>query len=82
MEKQKLKSSRGVSLPYKYMVVIDNGKDWRLFSDYSTMCDLMGLDEVLLKKHLETRSFFTAYNFTVFRVQEENKARHRGYHRF
>lgn len=81
MKIEQLKNSRGVSIPYKYMVIIENGEDWRLFNDYSTLCEFMGLDEVLLKKHFEKWSFYTAYNFTVFRVQEESKTKHRGYHR-
>jgi len=80
MEVKKINKGKN-RIPYKYMVIIENGRDWRLFSDYDTMCEFMGLDKYLLAKHLESRSFYTAYNFTVFRVQEENKLRHRGYHR-
>jgi len=63
---------------YKYVVIIKNGTDWRLFSDIDLMCELMGLDKVVLGKYFELRGYYTGYNFTVFRVVEETFTRHRG----
>lgn len=66
--------------PYKYMVIIKNGLDWRLFSDFPLMCEIMGLDQDIVRNYLTKRGFYTGYEFTVFRVQEESKTRHRGYY--
>jgi hypothetical protein len=66
--------------PYKYMVVINNGIDWRLFKDFDTMCTLMGLDPKILTNHFKKRGSYTGFDFTLFRVQEENAIRNRGFH--
>jgi hypothetical protein len=66
--------------PWKYSVIIRNGEDWRLFSDFTLMCDLMGLDPVILSRHFESRGYYTGFEFTVFRVQEETSTRNRGLH--
>jgi len=66
--------------PWKYIVIIRNGEDWRLFSDFKLLCDLMGLDDVILTRHFENRGYYTGYEFTVFRVQEESATRNRGLH--
>lgn len=66
--------------PFKYMVIIKNGLDWRLFSDLPIMCEIMGLDDDIVRKYINKRGFYTGFEFTVFRVQEENKNRNRGYY--
>jgi hypothetical protein len=66
--------------PYKYMVIINNGLDCRLFKDLDVMCDCMGLDKKILTKHFEKRISYTAFDFTAFKAQEETSVRNRGYH--
>ena len=65
--------------PWKYIVIIRDGEDWRLFSDFDMMCKLMGLDDVIMTRHFEIRGYYTGFEFTVFRVQEESPTRNRGY---
>jgi hypothetical protein len=77
MIKEKIMDSR---TPYKYIVIIKNGLDWRLFGNFEIMCEFMGLDPKILQSHLKKRPVYTAYEFTVFKVQEESMIRNRGYH--
>ena len=63
--------------PYKYVAIIKNGVDWRLFSDIKICCELMGLDEKIIQKHFDKVGYYTGHDFTIFRVQEENKNIHR-----
>jgi hypothetical protein len=78
MEYKKIFDKRS---PYKYIVIIRNGVDWRLFKDLDLMCELMGLDPDIAKKHFEKKGFMVGYEFTVFRVQEETDTKHRGYYK-
>jgi hypothetical protein len=67
--------------PYKYMAIVRNGLDWRLFKDMNILCELMGLDPDIAQKHFDKKGYVVGYEFTVFRVQEETATRHRGYHK-
>ena len=66
-------------IPFRYMVIIRNGEDWREFDDLDLMCDLMGLDKTITKRHFDLKGYYTGYEFTVFRVRPENKSSHRGH---
>jgi hypothetical protein len=67
--------------PYKYVAIIKNGIDGRLFRDFDLMCELMGLDPDIARMQFEKRNFVIGYEFTVFRFQEETSTRHRGYYK-
>lgn len=72
-----IKQINNLKTPYKYFAVIKNGLDWRLFNDINICCKLMGLDKKIVTRHFEKIGYYTGYDFTIFRVQEENKNIHR-----
>jgi hypothetical protein len=75
-----IKKIRDLRTPYKYFAVIKNGIDWRGFANIDICCELMRLDKKVLERHCEKFGYYTGYDFTVFRFQEENKTIHRNHY--
>jgi len=64
----------------KYIAIIKNGLDWRLFDSPDMCSKLMGLDKTALVNHCDHKGYFSGVDFTIFQVTEETEYHNRGYY--
>ena len=64
----------------KYVAIIKNGLDVRLFDSLDLCCKCMGLEKSALINHCDHKGCFSGIDFTIFQVPEESEYWNRGYY--